>query len=183
VGKEIRGADRQQVEAQVNSASIVAGSKEYKLYTPKYESCKQMVSFELDFAVSAAERYVSLHMKFRELGYGREEMLKLMRQLGWRKVQLCLRSSTKKMGYRAMKAHLEEVYYAKDRQFNFNMRSDSTAAKLEKALKPFGLTYSQDGRRGHMTEAMEEMLDDYFALKRQVSKTSKTTTNKRVKAA
>lgn len=163
----IRESDSKQVEAQMDIARLLACIKEYKLYLPKYDSFKQLVINELDFAFSTALNYVSLYQCYTRLGYGREQMLKLMRQLGWRKVQFCLRTSKKRMSLATMNQYLEDHYYARDKQFNFNMRSETTARKLEKLLVPFGLTINADGRRAHMAESLEAMMADYERLQRQ----------------
>ena len=167
---DIKSADIAQVESQLEIARLLTAVKKYKLYTPEFSDFKIMVQATLDFAPSAAEKYVSFYTHYEALKYGREEILKLMRQLGWRKVQFCLRGAKKKMGYRAMKNYLEEHYYAQDRQFNFNMLSDKSAQRLEKALKQHGLEISKGGRRAHMTESMESLLVDYEALKKHAAK-------------
>lgn len=159
----IREQDNQQVEAQFEIARLLSAIKRYKLYKPHYDTFAMLVQCELDFAPSTADRYAALYQGFMTYRYSRAELLKLMRQLGWRRVTYCLVKNKKKMGYRAMKKFLEEEVFSQDRQFNFNMRSDQSAKKLEKALTSFGLEFDKSGRRQHLTEALEALLDDYLA--------------------
>lgn len=163
----IRESDMNQVEAQFKIARLLAAIRKFKVYEIQYSSFKDMVEAELDFPYSTSLQYISLYNRYEALGYGREPFFKLIRQLGWRKVQFCLRKSKKRMNYKQMKEFLETNYYARDRQFNFNMSSESTARLLERLLAEHGLEINETGRRAHMAEALEGLLQEHEMLKRK----------------
>ena len=166
----IRAADVTQVESQLEIARLLTAIKQYKLYHPTFKSFEDMVKQELDFPVNAAIKYVSLYTHFLSLGYGREELLKLMRQVGWRVVQYCLARNKKKMGYRAMLNFVERNPRSAPNQININVSSDIARQRFYKVLQQHGMLVDNKGQRKNVNVAFESMLADYVQLQKKTSR-------------
>ena len=178
--KQVRQADRNQVDAQFQIANILTAIKDHKLYElGGYDNFQMMVRGELDFAPSCAIKYVSLHNSFTKFKYTKTEYLKLMQQFGWRRVEEALSKSTKKMGHRAIKSFMDAKHLGSSQQFNFNVTDKKVAAKLESRLAKFGLEVMQSGQRSHLTTSFLALLEDYDRL---VESTEHTTGKRKLKA-
>lgn len=179
----IRAADKAQVEAQFEIANLLAAIKEHKLYeNMQYSSFDSLVVSELDFAVNAAHGYVKLYCIFTSLQYSKEAYLKLMQQFGWRRLNKALQHSPRKLGYRAIKARLQEMDDAKPSQFNLLLTKESDVKRLENLLKEHGLRTSE-GRRSGLTTSMIALIDDYEQLKSEQQVVSKKKTRPKKNSA
>ena len=168
----IRAADVSQVESQLEIARLLTAIKQYKLFHPTYESFDKMVKQELDFSIHAANKYVSLYTYFLSLGYGREELLKIMRQVGWRVVQYCLSRNKKKMGYRAMLNFVDKNPRSAPNQININVSSDIARQRFYKVLQQHGMLVDNKGQRKNVNMAFESMLNDYVQMQKKTPRLS-----------